>query len=115
MSEIDVRCIPLEKANEHNKSCTLNTDFLATAITPSYPPSMLRIFVCSQTAAKFKTRVTKATNTQTLTFNADTNLTANVPYMFTMLVHSGDTINFQFDGTLTMSVFRVQEIMLGTQ
>jgi len=115
MSEIDVRCIPLEKANEHNKSCTLNTDFLTTAITPSKTPSMLRIMVASQTAAKFKARVTKAANTQTIIFNTDTNLTANVVYTFTMLVHSGDTINFQFDTTLTMSVFRVQEIMLGTQ
>jgi len=109
------REIPLEKANEHNKSCTKDTDFLSTAITPSYPPSMLRIFVCSQTAAKFLTRVTKATNVQTLTFNSDGNLTANVPYIFEMLVHSGDTINFQFNTTLTMSVFRVQEIMMGTQ
>lgn len=115
MAPRDPSLIPIDKANEHNKSCTANTDFLASALVPSFKPSLFRIMVCAQSAAKFKARITKSENTQTVIFNSDSDLVANAVYIFDLLIDTGDTVNFQFDTTLTMSVFRVQEIVAGAQ
>ena len=106
---------PYEQANLHNSSETADTDILATALTPAITPALFRIMVASDTAAKFKARITKAGNTQTVIFNSDVNLTVNCVYMFDLLMHSGDTVNFQFDANNIVTVFRVQEIKAGVQ
>ncbi len=108
--------MPLEKANFSNTNKNANTDFLDTVLSPTDPPCKFRIQVCLTAAAKFKAMVTKAADTQTLLFNNDTNLTAGVVYTFDLLVHSGDTVNFQSDQNQTpIKNFRVQEILWAVQ
>jgi len=109
------RLIPIEQASEHNLAAVANVDILSAILTPSYPPCLFRIQICADTAAKFSARVTKAANTQPVIFNSDVNLTANAEYMFDLLVHDGDTVNFRFDGDVTIRVLRIQEIGAGTQ
>jgi len=106
---------PYEQANLHNSSETANVDILTTVLTPVATPSLFRIMVASDTAAIFKARITKATNTQTVIFNDNVDLTADCVYIFDLLVHSGDTVNFQFDTTNKVTIFRVQEIKAGAQ
>lgn len=115
MTGKEPRLIPVNRVSEHNKSCTADVDFLSIALSPVFKPGLFRIMVCSQSAAVFKARITRNGNTQTVAFNSGTDLVANALYIFDMLVHEGDAVNFQFSATLTMSVFRAQEIVAGTQ
>lgn len=114
--QIVQKAVPLEKANVHNTNKNANTNFLATDLSPSDPPCKFRIQVCLTAAAKFKAIITKAANAQTVIFNGDTNLTAGALYTFDLLVHSGDTVNFQSDQNQNPIInLRVQEILWGVQ
>jgi len=51
----------------------------------------------------------------TVEFNAGASLVANALYIFDMLVHSGDKVNFRYSVNATLLVLRVQEIGAATQ
>ncbi len=101
---------PIEQANEQDTAELANTDILAAALSPSYDPCLFRIMVAFDTAGIFKVKITKGSNSQTLLFNSGANLVANALYIFDHLVHSGDTINYQYSINAQMLVLRVQEI-----
>lgn len=106
---------PIEKANEHNLSVTADTDILSQDITPSNTPCLFRIMVCLNTAGVFSAMVTYSGSEQKLKLNAGVNLAADATYMFDILVHSGDSVNFQHSATATLKALRVQEIVGATQ
>ena len=107
---------PYEQANEQASAEDADEDILDAVLTPIKTPCLFRIMVCTDTAAVFSARITKGANTQTVDFNDSTNLTADALYIFDLLVHSGDTINFRFDADVNMmKVLRVQEITAGVQ
>lgn len=113
--QVTLKALPLEQANFHNTSKNSGVDFLASVLTPGDPPCLFRITVCIDTAAVFKAKITKSANTQTVEFNSGAQLVAAALYIFDMLVHSGDTVNFNVDQNVTVQIFRVQEIVWGTQ
>ena len=110
---------PIEQASEQAAAAVAaNTDILATILTPIAPPCLFRIQICVDTAARFRAMITRTvaglTNTQPYIFNDDTDLTADAGYMFDLLVHANDTINFQFNVLVNnLRIFRVQEIGAG--
>lgn len=106
---------PIEKANQHNVSVTADTDILSADLTPTNTPCLFRIMACLGTAGVFSAMVTKADSQQQLKLNAATNLVADAPYMFDLLVHDGDSVNFQHSAGATLKVLRVQEIVAATQ
>lgn len=106
---------PLEKENQHNVSITANTDILSSDLTPTNTPCLFRIEVCLNAAGVFSAMVTKADSTQQLKLNSASNLAADAVYMFDILVHSGDSVNFQHSANATLKVLRVQEIVGGVQ
>lgn len=106
---------PLEKANEHNTAEVADTDILAAALVPTNTPCLFRILVSFDTAGIFRATVTKGGDTQTVGFNSEANLVADALYMFDMLVHDGDTVNFQYSVNAQLLVLRVQEIVGGVQ
>ena len=107
---------PIEKANEQAPAVAANTDILTTPLTPLAPPCLFRIMVCSDTAAVFRATINNGVNTQTVSFNNAANLTVDALYIFDLLIHTGDIINFQFDVLVNiLRIFRVQEIGAGTQ
>jgi len=106
---------PIEKANQHNVPVTDNTHILSSALTPANPPCLFRIMVCLGTAGIFSAMVTKDSSQQQLKFNCAGNLTADAVYIFDVLVHSGDSVNFQHSADATLKVLRVQEIISATQ
>lgn len=109
------KAIPIEKANEHNVSVTAATDILSAVITPSSPPSLLRVMCCFSAAGVFSARITKGGTTVSTNFNSGSSLTADALYIFDTLVHSGDTVNFRYSVNATMRLLRVQELFMGTQ
>jgi len=106
---------PIEKANEHNLSVTADTDILSQALAPTNTPCLFRIMVCLNTAGVFSAMVAKCGNEQKLKLNAGVNLAADAAYMFDILVHSGDTVNFQHSAAATLKALRVQEIIAASQ
>ena len=114
--QITRKALPLEKANIQNTNKNANTDFLAAALSPTDYPCLFRIQVALTTAGKFRATITKAANTQTVDFNGGSNLAAAGLYQFDLLVHQGDTVNFQSDQNQTpVMVLRVQEIEWAVQ
>jgi len=105
----------IEKANQHNVSVTANTDILSEDLTPTNAPCLFRVMVCLNSAGVFSAMVTKSDSEQQLKLNAAGNLVADAAYMFDLLVHDGDLINFQHSADATLKVLRVQEIVAATQ
>ena len=101
----------IEKANEHNTAGLANVSILSSAIAPDIAPCLFRIVVAFSVAGVFKATITKAGNTQTIEFNSGVNLVANSVYMFDLLVHSGDTVNFQYSVNATLLVLRVSQVV----
>ena len=106
------RLIPLVKADVEGVSPGATTDILSSDITPSFAPSTFRIMVSVDAACKFGAAIYVTANTTTylLYFNGGTDLVADCLYMFDMLVHEGDTVNFQLDSGEDVNLLRVQEI-----
>jgi len=111
----DKRFIPIAKTDVESVSPGASTDILASDIEPSYPPSLFRIMVSVDAACLFSAEIYVAASetTYTVYFNSKSDLTADALYMFDMLVHSGDTVNFQIDSAETVHLLRVQEILYG--
>jgi hypothetical protein len=106
---------PYEQVNLHNSAKLANTDILDVNLTPIKTPCLFRIHICSDTAAIFSAMITSGGNTQTVGLNGNANLTANALHREDLLVHLGDSINFQFNGAVTIKIFRIQEITAGVQ
>jgi len=102
--------IPIEKANITSTEKVGAADFPTVAISPSFPPSTFRIMIVVDAVTKFSAVVTVSETSYVVDFNTATDLTANCLYMFDMLVHSGDTVQFEIDSTEDVVLFRVQEI-----
>jgi len=113
--QVTRKAIPLEKANVHNGNKLANADFLAAALTPSDYPVLFRVQVMLPAAGKFTAKISDGTNTLTSHFNGGANLAASCLYIFDLLVHDGDEINFQSDQNQNGHLLRVQEILWGTQ
>lgn len=98
-------------ANVQNTVEAANVDILATDITPVCTPSTLRVMVALTASQVFNAIIIRGGNTQTVGFNSNVALVAEALYTFEIVVHSGDTINFQVEGIATVMVMRVQEVM----
>lgn len=109
------KATPVEKANVHNGNKDADTDFLTANISPSDYPVLFRIQVMLPSAGKFTAKIKKGATTLTCHFNGASNLTANSLYIFDVLMHSGDSINFQSDVNQNGHLLRVQEIAWGAQ
>lgn len=106
--------IPTEVATIHNQPLPVaNTNWLSTDITPVRIPTTFRIQVSVSIAGTFSAAITNGGNTQVLNFNAVAGpaLISGGQYIFELLVHQGDTVNFRYSTTGgTIQVLRVQEI-----
>jgi len=113
--QITRKAIPLEKANIHKGNKNANTDFLTIALTPSDYPVLFRVQVMLPAAGKFTAKISDGTNALTSHFTGGANLAASCLYIFDLLVHDGDEVNFQSDQNQDGHLLRVQEILWGTQ
>jgi len=112
---IVVRGTPLEKVNLQNTAVSADTDILPTSLEPLAGPSLLRIMLAMSYAGVFSATITKEEDTQVLHFYEGSNLQADSLYIFDMLVHPGDSVNFRYSVDSTLRILRVQEIMVASQ
>lgn len=104
----------IDKASQHGVAETLNTDILATSLSPTNTPCLFRVMVMLETSGVFSAILTNSASSKTLKFNGGAALAASCPYMFDILVHSGDTVNFQTSASGNVTL-RVQEVVGAVQ
>lgn len=106
--------IPVDIANLQNVPLPVaNTNWLLSNLTPLTAPTNFRIQVAISIPGNFSAAITNGGNTQIVTFNvvAGPALVAGGVYIFDLLVHSGDTVNFRYNTTGgIIQLLRVQEI-----
>lgn len=104
--------VPIQKTFIHNQTLpAAENNWLGSDITPTNTPTLFRIMAGTSIVGMFRAVITNGGNTQVLNFNGGTALTVDSLYIFELLVHSGDTINFRFSTTTgTIRIFRVQEV-----
>lgn len=109
----EISSIPVDKAILHNQALpVINTNWLAADIIPTNYPTTFTIEVAVSVAGIFRAVITRAGNAQTVTFNAVAGpaLVAGGLYIFSLLVHNGDSVNFTYSATGgTIQILRVQE------
>lgn len=122
--QIARKAIPLLKAHVHDTAYTANADMLDADITPSsflrgeteiIPPCLFRVMVCLDTAAVFKVVVDDGTTEVDMEMNSGAQLDAQSVYMFDVLVHEGDNINFEADQSVQIEKLIVHEVALASQ
>lgn len=109
---IPIQIPSIEKATIHNRALPnpADTDFLVTDITPTSTPCGFIVQISVSIAGIFRSTIINEGNTQIVNFNQAIALTANSLYIFEMLVHDGDTVNFRYSTTGgTIQILRVQE------
>ena len=102
--------IPKQRLSLHNLAIASASDILETALSPLNPTAILRFMVSVDTAGVFSARIIRSGNTQSVDFNSGANLVANSAYMFDLLVHNGDKVNFRHSAAGTLLVFRATEV-----
>ncbi len=110
----EISSVPIEKANLHNQALpAINTNWLAADITPTNYPTTFSVEVAVSIAGNFSATVTNGGNTQIVMFNVVSGpaLIAGGLYIFNLLVHNGDSVNFVYSATGgTIQILRIQEL-----
>lgn len=108
--------IPIELSVLHNQAQpAANTDILAANLTPTNTPTNFRIEIAMSNAGIFSATIINGGNTQVISFNEGVALVAGAVYIFDILVHNGDTINFRYSVTGgIIQILRVQELDAAT-
>ncbi len=102
---------PLARAEVHNAAVIAATDILGAALAPLNTPCLFRIAAGFDTSGIFSVTIIRAGNTQVQQFNGGVALNTNSLYMFSVLVHAGDTINFRYSVNATCQTLRCQEVV----
>lgn len=106
--------IPIDKAILQDVDLPMaDTDWLKNDLIPTSTPTDFRIQTSVSVPGNFFAVITNGGNTQVVTFNAVPGpaLVADGVYIFDLLVHSGDTVNFRYSATGgIIRILRVQEI-----
>jgi hypothetical protein len=101
---------PILKGSLFNTAISANTNMFASSLTPTYSPSLFRIYVCFNAAGVLSLMRTKDTTTVAEQFNAGNDLTANAAYLFDVLVEGGESINLQYSVAATALCVKVYEV-----
>jgi len=102
---------PLARAEEHNVAVVAGVDILGADLAPLNTPCLFRVAAGFSVAGIFSATITRVGNTQVQQFNGGVALNVNSLYMFSVLVHSGDTINFQYSVGAVCQTLRCQEVV----
>jgi hypothetical protein len=106
---------PIERAVEHNVAVVAAVDILGAAIAPINTPCLFRVAVGFDAAGVFSVTIIRGGNTQVQQLNHGVALVPNCLFMFDVLVHENDTINYRYSVNATLQTLRLQEIPAGTQ
>lgn len=110
--------IPFELISLHDVDLpATNENWFEEDIVPIHPPTTIRIEVAISKTGIFSAAITNGGNTQVVNFNVTSGpeLIEDGVYVFELLVHKGDTINFRYStDSGKIKILRVQEIDAST-
>lgn len=87
------------------------TSATGVPLTPTNTPTDFRVQVTMSNGGTLSASIVNGANTQVVILNVIPGaLIANGLYIFDILVHAGDTIDFQYNTPTTIQMLRVQEI-----
>ena len=103
---------PIRKAFIQNATLpAVNTAWLSSNIRPKHAPCAIRVSVAVDTAGTFSAMMIHHGNTQVLNLNQGSPLVVDSLYIFEVMAHRGDRVNFQYDSTGgIIKILRVEEI-----
>lgn len=87
-----------------------NVDFFAADISPTNFPTTFILQAAMTSAGNLYAVVTNGGVQVGMDFNKGAALVANALYVFKLLVHSGDSVNFRYTAIGNIRFFRVQEV-----
>jgi len=105
---------PIVKADIHGTNPGALKDILGADLIPSYPPCLFRTMICIKSSSLFAV-IFKNGNISPLFLNSGIQLNAGCAYIFDVLVHSEDKVNFQVSNNAVIVELKVQELVGGTQ
>ena len=105
---------PIVKADIHGTNPGALKDILGADLIPTYPPCLFRTMICIKSSSLFAV-IFKNGNISPLFLNSGIELNAGCAYIFDILVHSEDKINFQVYNNTVIVELKVQELVGGTQ
>ena len=104
------RGVPIYKDSKFNSAVTADTDIFTSALSPTYSPTIFRIYACFSAAGVLSVRRTKSGTTVTEKLNNTADLIADAAYNFDIVVKSGETINLRYDAAATAYSLSIMEI-----
>ena len=110
LSALKDKLTPILKGSVFNTSVSANTNMFASSLTPTYSPSLFRIYVCFDASGVLSLVRTRGTVTVAEQLNAGNALTANAAYLFDVLVEGGESINLQYSVAATALCVKVYEV-----
>jgi hypothetical protein len=113
---IDIQTLqPIAKANLHNQAVSADSDILSSSAAPERTPCLFRVMAGFAGAGALSAVVTNGGDSQVVKLNSGNDLAASGLYIFDLLLHQGDSVNFRYSIATTLKVMRVQEIDIGVQ
>lgn len=106
---------PVARANLHNELVSADTDILGSSVEPDRTPCLFRVMACFDAAGALSAVVSNGGDSQVVKLNSGNDLVASAVYIFDLLLHEGDSVNFRYSVDATVKVLRVQEIDIGVQ
>lgn len=109
-----MRLFPKDKGVIHHTAKDSGADFFASDISPTQTPCTFRSMVVVSVTTRLSATINHdGSDEMTVHFNAGSDLTADCVYIFDLLVHQGDTVNYEVNDAIDVEIFRVQEIPFG--
>ena len=105
---------PIVKADIHGTNPGALKDILGADLIPTCPPCLFRTMICIKSSSLFAV-IFKNGNISPLFLNSGIELNAGCAYIFDILVHSEDKVNFQVSNNAVIVELKVQELVGGTQ
>lgn len=99
------------KGSKFNEAVTAATDIFSTALVPTYPATVFRIYACFDGSGDLSVRRAYGGTTITEKLNAGANLSANCGYAFDVLVLENQTINLRYSAAATALALIVSEVV----
>jgi len=106
---------PIARASLHNEAIAADSDILSSPAEPERTPCLFRVMACFDAAGALSAVVSNGGDSQVVKLNSGNDLVASAVYIFDLLLHEGDSVNFRYSVDATVKVLRVQEIDIGVQ
>jgi hypothetical protein len=99
------------KGSKFNEAVSAATDIFSTALIPTHPATLFRIYACFDTSGVLSVRRTYGGTTVSEKLNAGADLSADCAYAFDISVLEDQSINLRYSVAATAAALIVSEVV----